>query len=129
MQPERLEENAAILARAEYLDGPAPLIERAISDRITLTAGADPLHIPDFMFQHREAANFPWVSQAAWLYAQMVRAGHAVHNTDDYAAAQTVLDRKRVVKGKSVSVRVDLGGRSIIKNKKTKEQNKTNKTT
>src|SRR3546814_11945795 len=90
MQPERLEENAAILARAEYLDGPAPLIERAISDRIKLTAGADPLHIPDFMFQHREAANFPWVSQAAWLYAQMVRAGHAVNNTDDYAAAQKV---------------------------------------
>ena len=25
------------------------------------------------MFQHREAANFPWVSQAEWLYSQMVR--------------------------------------------------------
>src|SRR3546814_17975312 len=83
IQPERLEENAAILARAEYLDGPAPLIERAISDRITLTAGADPLHIPAFMFQHREAANFPWVSPAAWLSAQLVRAGKAVTNTAD----------------------------------------------
>jgi NitT/TauT family transport system ATP-binding protein len=25
------------------------------------------------MFQYREAANFPWVSQAQWLYTQMVR--------------------------------------------------------
>ena len=25
------------------------------------------------MFQYREAANFPWVSQAEWLYTQMVR--------------------------------------------------------
>src|SRR3546814_17049148 len=32
-------------------------------------------------------------------------------------------DRKSVVSGKSVSVRVDLGGRSIIKNKKTDIKN------
>ena len=25
------------------------------------------------MFQYREAATFPWVSQAEWLYTQMVR--------------------------------------------------------
>ena len=25
------------------------------------------------MFQYREAANFPWRSQAAWLYSQMTR--------------------------------------------------------
>lgn len=86
----RFSENAAILARTEYLDGSADLIERAISDRIKLAAGHDPIHIPDFMFQHREAANFPWVSQAAWLYAQMVRAGHAVKSDEGYAAAQRV---------------------------------------
>src|SRR3546814_20706208 len=32
------------------------------------------------------------------------------------------LDRKSVVEGKSVSVRVDLGGRRILKKKKTKTQ-------
>ena len=25
------------------------------------------------MFQHREASNFPWVSQSEWLYSQLVR--------------------------------------------------------
>src|SRR3546814_15992676 len=36
-------------------------------------------------------------------------------------------DRKSVVSGKSVSVRVDLGGRGIIKKKKKKKQKQTNK--
>src|SRR3546814_12641534 len=34
----------------------------------------------------------------------------------------TALDRKRVGKGKSVAVRVDLGGRRIIKKKNKKQQ-------
>src|SRR3546814_13867485 len=34
-------------------------------------------------------------------------------------------DRKSVVEGKSVSVRVDLGGRRIIKKKKTKKHNRS----
>lgn len=111
IEPGRLEENSAILARAEYLDGPAPLIERAISDRIKLAAGTEPLHIPDFMFQHREAANFPWVSQAAWLYAQMVRAGHAGKNPKDYAAAQRVF-RPDVYRAAFAGTNVPLPGAS-----------------
>ncbi len=75
---------------AEYLDGSADLIERAIADRIKLAAGTEPLHIPDFMFQHREAANFPWVSQAAWLYSQMVLSGHVDNSPERYAAAKRV---------------------------------------
>jgi NitT/TauT family transport system ATP-binding protein len=65
--------NAAILARSEYLDGNAGLIRRAIADSLLLRQGDAPVHCPDFMFQYREAATFPWVSQAEWLYTQMVR--------------------------------------------------------
>src|SRR3546814_19072444 len=36
-------------------------------------------------------------------------------------------DRKSVVSGKSVSVRVDLGGRSIIKKKKSRDKQPTHK--
>ena len=90
VDPARLSSIAAILARADYLDGSAAVIERAISDRIVLRVGAAPTHLPDFMFQHREAANFPWVSQAAWLYAQMVLAGHLAKDDADYARAQGV---------------------------------------
>ncbi len=73
VDPENWDANSAILARPEYLDGDARLIKRAISDRLLVARGREPIHFPDFMFQHREAANFPWVSQAEWLYTQMVR--------------------------------------------------------
>jgi NitT/TauT family transport system ATP-binding protein len=73
VDPDHWDENADLLARPEYLGGDARLIRQAISDRLLLTQGGDPVHYPDFMFQYREAANFPWVSQAEWLYTQMVR--------------------------------------------------------
>ena len=73
VDPANWEENAAILARPKYLGQDAGLILRAISDRLVLARGSSPVHFPDFMFQHSEAANFPWISQAEWLYGQMVR--------------------------------------------------------
>lgn len=73
INPENWETNAAILARPEYCDAPHKLLLHAISDRLVLKHGASPQHYPDFMFQYREAANFPWVSQSEWLYSQLVR--------------------------------------------------------
>ncbi|KQM77727.1 nitrate transporter [Sphingomonas sp. Leaf22] len=73
IDPATRDASAAILARPDYLDAPVDPIARAIGDRVRVVAGAEPLHVPDFMFQYREAANFPWRSQAAWLYSQMVR--------------------------------------------------------
>src|SRR3546814_19420284 len=40
----------------------------------------------------------------------------------DFRPADELRDRKSVVEGKSVSVRVDLGGRRILKNKTNTEQ-------
>lgn len=82
--------NAAILARPEYLDGNAGLIRRAISDNLLLARGGQVLKYPDFMFQHREAANFPWVSQAEWLYSQMVRWDGVGYNADEANLAARV---------------------------------------
>jgi two-component system, oxyanion-binding sensor len=81
---------ATLLAKPEYLNGSADLIRGAISDRILFAQGQLRVHVPDFMFQHREAANFPWASQAAWLYAQMAAAGHVTANLADYRTAQAV---------------------------------------
>ncbi|MEO6389251.1 MAG: ABC transporter substrate-binding protein [Croceibacterium sp.] len=87
VDPANFAANAALLARPQYLDGNPVLIERAISDRLVLTAGTPPVHVPDFMFQHSEAANFPWVSQAMWLYSQMVRWDGVPFSESDAAAA------------------------------------------
>lgn len=90
VQPENWDANAEILARSEYLDGSAKLIRRAISDQVLLAKGTEPVNIPDFMFQYREAANFPWVSQAAWLYSQMLRWDHLEYNAADQSTAERV---------------------------------------
>lgn len=73
VDPANWDVNSAILARPEYIGGSAELIRRAISDQLLIARGGATIHYPDFMFQYREAANFPWVSQAEWLYTQMVR--------------------------------------------------------
>ncbi len=90
VDPKNWEANAAILARAEYLDASPTLIRHAISDRLPLTRGGRAVHFPDFMFQYREAANFPWVSQAEWLYTQMVRWDGMVFDSADAARAARV---------------------------------------
>lgn len=87
--PANAEANAAILARAEYLDSSTDAILRAITDRLRLVPDGEPVHYPDFMFQYREAANFPWRSQAGWLYAQMTRwDGIAYSDADAGIAAE-----------------------------------------
>nr|WP_221231030.1 CmpA/NrtA family ABC transporter substrate-binding protein [Sphingobium subterraneum] len=88
--PARLDEVAAILAQPEYLDGSQELIRGAVADQILFARDHERIHVPDFMFQHREAANFPWQSQAAWLYAQMCAAGHVTSDATDYETAQRV---------------------------------------
>ena len=90
VDPAQWDRIAVILAGADYLDGSAELIRRAMADRILFARDHPAIHVPDFMFQHREAANFPWVSKAAWLFAQMCVAGHTRSDGEDYRAAQQV---------------------------------------
>jgi len=90
VEPGTAEESADILARSEYLDAPHDAVLRAITDRIRLVPGGEPIHYPDFMFQHREAANFPWRSQAAWLYSQMLRWDRVDYSATDAATAAAV---------------------------------------
>ena len=90
IDPENTQSNAEILARPEYLGADAELIRRAISDRLVLMQGGEEIHYSDFMFQYREAANFPWVSQAEWLYTQMVRWDGGAYDPADAAKAAHV---------------------------------------
>lgn len=73
VDPDNWDTNAAILSRPEYCDASHQLVRRAISDRLILKQDEVAREYPDFMFQYHEAANFPWVSQAEWLYSQLVR--------------------------------------------------------
>lgn len=90
VDPENQHEAAAILARPDYLDGSATVIRRAIADEMVLALGAEPLSYPDFMFQYDEAANFPWISQAMWLYSQLLRWEGLDYDPVDAARASAV---------------------------------------
>ncbi|OGS51084.1 MAG: nitrate transporter [Erythrobacter sp. RIFCSPHIGHO2_12_FULL_63_10] len=90
VDPSNWEVNAAVLARPEYCNAPSEIILRAISDRLVLRADGAPVLYSDFMFQHREAANFPWISQAEWLYTQLVRWDGLAYDSGDAEKAARV---------------------------------------
>ncbi|UIJ46100.1 ABC transporter substrate-binding protein [Sphingomonas cannabina] len=73
--PANREELAALLERPEHVGQSAELITAALAGRIVLHCGDAPVDTPDFMLFHREAAGFPWRSQALWIYSQLVRWG------------------------------------------------------
>lgn len=75
--PANAEELAALLERPGYVGQPASTILPALSGRFVLRSGSPPVAIDDFMLFAREAANFPWRSQALWIYSQLVRWGLA----------------------------------------------------
>ncbi|MDB5736452.1 MAG: nitrate transporter [Sphingomonas bacterium] len=68
-------ELAELLERPDYVGRPAIELLPALSGRLPLRRGEPPLSIPDFLLFNREAAGFPWRSQALWIYSQFVRWG------------------------------------------------------
>src|SRR3546814_15560473 len=78
---------------------------------------------------HTYSAVMSWAAcdRLANVAARIGRPEREAHwNKRAAAIRATIEDRKSVVEGKSVSVRVDLGGRRVIKKKKQREhQNKT----
>src|SRR3546814_15840338 len=64
----------------------------------------------------RRSGSRLWLSVVDERRRQLCRAGHL--RAGHFHRSEAQADRKSVVEGKSVSVRVDLGGRRIIKKKK-----------
>lgn len=79
-----------LLARPEYIGQSADIIGRALAGTLIPAKGEEPVTVPDFLVFHREAANFPWRSQAMWLYSQMARWGHAEADEEGFAASAAV---------------------------------------
>jgi len=79
-------ELAQMLSSDEYIGVSPELIERGLSGSIKLTPDGDTADAENFLLLHRRAANFPWRSQALWIYSQLVRWGFIEHS----AQAQTV---------------------------------------
>lgn len=89
-EPDHHEELAALLERPNYVGRPASELLPALSGHLNLRRGEPPLAIPDFLLFNREAAGFPWRSQALWIYSQFVRWGFVKANPDTERQAADV---------------------------------------
>ena len=77
-----------ILSRADYLDVPSEMIDRALSGHLTVTSSGDQRRVEHFVEFHAGAASFPWRSQAKWIAHQLRQRHHpdARVSLDDAAA-------------------------------------------
>lgn len=83
-------ELAAMLARPEYVARPADLIAPALAGQLRLGRDEPLFEEDNFLLLHRHAANFPWRSQALWIYSQLVRWGYVEASPEAEASAARV---------------------------------------
>ena len=88
--PANREELALLLSLPPYVDQPPPLLMPALAGGIVPQPGHGALALSDFMMFGREAAGFPWRSQALWIYSQLVRWGLAPPDAATERAATEV---------------------------------------
>lgn len=62
-----------LLARREYLDLPAEIIDRALMGQLITSGGGFSGVSDNFLHFYRKAATFPWRSQAAWIAANLAK--------------------------------------------------------
>jgi len=80
-------ELAAMIAGRAYIDAPVDIISDLLLDRFLVDPDGRVREIANYLTFHDEAANFPWVSHALWIYSQMVRWGQAAYSREGELAA------------------------------------------
>jgi ABC-type nitrate/sulfonate/bicarbonate transport system substrate-binding protein len=84
-------ENRPLLAEAladpRYIGGSRETLRRVLLGQFTVDSAGTQRTIPDYFVFHAGAANFPWVSQALWIYSQMIRWGQAAFSPEGAALA------------------------------------------
>src|SRR3546814_13236241 len=107
--------------------GPSPAIESYLAgDKILAAAkasGAEAIH-PGYGFLSENADFAQSVIDAGLIWVGPQPESIGAMGLKDAAKKRMQEDRKSVVEGKSVSVRVDLGGRRSINKKNSKRLNK-----
>lgn len=74
-EPGNREELATLLSARDYIGLDARIILPSLTGTFPVRSGMPAVEVPDAMIFHREAAGFPWKSQALWIYSQFVRWG------------------------------------------------------
>lgn len=99
--PANIGDLAEMLADPAHIGVRAELFRDLLRGRLQVDQKDIVRDIPDYLVFHREFANFPWVSQARWVYSQMIRWGQAAYSEEgaDRAAAAYRPDLYRAALG------------------------------
>jgi NitT/TauT family transport system ATP-binding protein len=99
-----------LLARPEYPNQSAELIDNALSGHMVLSKAGAPVKVPDIIEFFDRAATFPWRSQAAWIATRW--AARAGIDRDDAVAAARASYRADLYREALQPVGADIPGAS-----------------
>jgi NitT/TauT family transport system ATP-binding protein len=71
---------ADMMSNPAYVGVPSELIRRLLSGRLTVDPNGRTRQVENYLTFHDRSANFPWISQALWIYSQMVRWGQVPYD-------------------------------------------------
>jgi two-component system, oxyanion-binding sensor len=71
---------AEMLGAPAFVDASPDMILRLLKGELTVDPSGRTRAIENYLMFHGQAANFPWISQARWIYSQMVRWGQVAYN-------------------------------------------------
>jgi hypothetical protein len=64
-----------LIAQKSYVNAPEEVVKMSMTGTFKYAQNEEPRPLPDFNVFYRYAANFPWLSHAAWFISQMYRWG------------------------------------------------------
>jgi NitT/TauT family transport system ATP-binding protein len=80
---------ADMMSDPGYVGVPSELIRRLLSGQLTVDPDGRTRQVQNYMAFHERAANFPWISQALWIYSQMVRWGQVSYDEAGLSEVRT----------------------------------------
>jgi NitT/TauT family transport system ATP-binding protein len=80
---------ADMMSDPAYVGVPSELIRRLLSGHLSIDSNGRTRQVQNYMTFHDQAANFPWISQALWIYSQMVRWGQVPYNEAGLSQVRT----------------------------------------
>ena len=79
---ENRRELAMVLAESRCLDVPFDIVHRVLLGQFMTDPAGTERTVPEYFTFHRHGANFPWISQAQWIFSQMVRWGQVAYSLE-----------------------------------------------
>ncbi|MBO1903926.1 ABC transporter substrate-binding protein [Microvirga sp. 3-52] len=79
---------AGMMSDPAYVGVPSELIRRLLSGRLTVDPDGRTRQVENYLTFHDRSANFPWISQALWIYSQMVRWGQVAYDVAGLSQVQ-----------------------------------------